>query len=451
MKLKQTDKKRATELRKIINEHNWRYYVLDQPTIPDAEYDRLFRELQALEEKFPDLLTTDSPTQRVGAQPLSSFKSVKHAVPMLSLGNAFSEEELTAFDQRIRQRLQSEMDFGEADKIEYMCEPKLDGVAISLLYENGVLVQGATRGDGYEGEDITANVRTIHTVPLQLYGDYPDRIEVRGEIYMPKNAFKAFNKAAEEEGEKVFVNPRNAASGSLRQLDSHITAQRPLAMYCYGVGECSATLPPSQSALFQQLEKWGCRINPDMQVVNNVAECIAYYKELAIKRRDLPYEIDGVVYKVNRFDLQEALGFVTRAPRWAIAHKFPAEEALTVVEDIDFQVGRTGALTPVARLKPVFVGGVTVSNATLHNIDELHRKDIRVGDTVFVRLAGDVIPEVVSVVLDERPERSVKVYLPKECPVCHAEVIHPEGEAVARCTGELYCPAQQFFSQNLPA
>ncbi len=432
-------KQRVDSLREQINDANYRYYVLDNPTIPDAEYDRLLRELEQLEAKYPELITADSPTQRVGATPLKEFGEVRHELPMLSLGNAFSDEELFAFDKRVKDRL------GIDSEIEYAAEPKLDGLAVSLLYEDGVLVRGATRGDGVTGEDITQNIRTIKTVPLKLKGKgWPRLLEVRGEVYMPKAGFEALNARARKRGEKVFVNPRNAAAGSLRQLDSRITAERPLAFFCYAVGRVEGVgLPDQHNDILTLLTKWGQRVCPERAVVKGPEGCTAYYEKIGRMRDELPYDIDGVVYKVNRLDLQEQLGFVSRAPRWAIAHKFPAEEELTKLLEVEFQVGRTGALTPVARLEPVFVGGVTVSNATLHNMDEIERKDVRIGDTVIVRRAGDVIPEVASVIMERRPRRTKQVSLPKRCPVCGSEVIRPEGEAVARCTGGLYCSAQR--------
>ncbi len=430
---------KVIKLRAEINEHNYRYYILDDPTISDAEYDRLLRQLQAIEAQYPELITADSPTQRVGNLPSKAFKEVKHDVPMLSLDNAFSEAEVVAFEQRIKDRLHTEA------AIEFACEPKMDGVAISLLYENGFLIRGATRGDGYTGEDITSNVRTIRTVPLQLRGkDIPKRLEVRGEIYMPKAKFNQLNEQLKERNEKVFVNPRNAAAGSLRQLDPRITAKRPLEIVCYGVGSReNLTHIKTHSGIVQQLKQWGLRISMEVQVVPSVVECLQYYYSMMNKRPHLPYEIDGIVYKVNNIELQERLGFVARAPRWAIAHKFPAQEEMTIVEAIEFQVGRTGILTPVARLKPVFVGGVTVSNATLHNMDEVQRKDVHVGDTVVIRRAGDVIPEIVAVVLTKRPPHTKIIELPKHCPVCGSEVLKPEGEAAARCEGGLVCAAQR--------
>jgi DNA ligase (NAD+) len=425
-------------LREQLRYHNHRYYVLDDPEIPDAEYDRLFRELQALEAQHPELVTPDSPTQRVGVTPLSEFGEIRHAIPMLSLGNVFSDEELLAFDKRIHDRLKSDTE------IEFVAEPKLDGLAISLMYENGVFTRAATRGDGETGEDVTQNVRTIDAVPLRLMGEgWPQVLEVRGEIYMPKAGFNALNERLRNEGAKTFVNPRNAAAGSLRQLDSRITAQRPLTIFCYAVGLVEGgEMPATHYASLQQLAVWGFRVCPEIRVVQGAAGCLDFYRSIGSKRESLPYDIDGVVYKVNAITLQQELGFVSRAPRWAIAHKFPAQEEITVLEDVEFQVGRTGALTPVARLKPVFVGGVTVSNATLHNMDEIERKDVRIGDSVIVRRAGDVIPEVARVILERRPQDARPIAMPSHCPVCGSDVQRPEGEAVARCTGGLYCPAQ---------
>lgn len=428
----------AKKLRTEINEHNYRYYVLDNPTITDSEYDRLLRELQDLETKYPTLITNDSPTQRVGAEPAKIFSEVKHEVPMLSLDNAFTEEEIFNFDRRIKERLAT------TDKISYCCEPKLDGLAVSILYVDGVLTVGATRGDGFTGENITANLRTINTVPLQLRGNYPKLLEVRGEVYMPLAGFMAFNKEAEKKGEKIFANPRNAAAGSLRQLDPKMTAKRPLAIFCYGVGTIEGKhLPDQQGDILQQLQEWGLRVNPEIKVVTGPENCLKFYEKIAEKRPKLPYEIDGVVYKVNSLKLQHQLGYVARAPRWAVAHKFPAQEEMTQILAVEFQVGRTGTLTPVARLKPVAVSGVTVSNATLHNMDEIERKDVRVGDTVIIRRAGDVIPEIVAVVKERRPLNTKSIILPKHCPVCNSDVIKPEGEAAARCIAGLYCAAQR--------
>ena len=428
-------------LREQIRYHNYRYHVLDDPEVPDAEYDRLMRQLQHVEEKNPELVTPDSPTQRVGDEPVSAFGTIEHRIPMLSLGNAFSPDELRDFHRRVTERLEMDAD----EPLRYAAEPKLDGAAVSLLYENGQLVRGATRGDGTTGENITHNVRTIDAVPLRLIGnDYPSMLEVRGEVFMPKAGFEAYNKKARAADQKTFVNPRNAAAGSLRQLDPKLTAERPLDIYIYSVGQVDGgEIPSRHSDILDQLQEWGLKTCPDRKVVEGVAGCLAYYEEIGGKREALPYEIDGVVYKVDDIALQRELGFVSRAPRWAVAHKYPAQEELTVVCGIEFQVGRTGALTPVARLEPVFVGGVTVSNATLHNIDELHRKDVRVGDTVIVRRAGDVIPEVASVVSKRRPKGTRRVQLPKKCPVCASAVTREAGEAVARCTGGLYCAAQR--------
>lgn len=425
------------KLRAAIDEHNYRYYVLEEPSVSDSEYDRLFAELAALEKQYPELIRPDSPTQRVGAAPAKEFNQVKHELPMLSLDNAFSEEDIHAFAKRIRDKL------SDVKTLEFCCEPKLDGVAINLRYENGVLVQAATRGDGYTGEDITANIRTIRSVPLQLREKHwPRLLEVRGEVYMSKASFAKLNKDAVALGEKVFVNPRNAASGSIRQLDSQITAKRSLQIFCYGVGECSDKLPDTQSEILKWLQQFGFRVNPFVKVVKGEQGCLEYYQQMANRRAELPYDIDGVVYKLDRRDLQKELGFVARAPRWAIAHKFPAEEEATQLEAVDFQVGRTGVLTPVARLKPVFVGGATVSNATLHNMDEIERKDIRIGDTVIVRRAGDVIPEVVSAVLTQRSKNAKSIKLPKYCPICGSDVVKFADEAAARCTGGLACSAQ---------
>ena len=430
--------KRLRELRGELDRHNHRYYVLDDPEVPDSEYDRLMRELKALESEHPDLVTPDSPSQRVGGAPAEEFGEVRHAVPMLSLDNAFSEEDVQGFDRRVREKL-------DTTEVDYVAEPKLDGLAISLVYEKGVLVRAATRGDGTTGEDVTLNVRTVRAIPLKLMGKgWPALLEVRGEVFMPKKGFETLNKALAAKGEKTYVNPRNTAAGSLRQLDPRITAERPLDFNAYGLGEVRPALSvPRHSEVLSKLRHWGQRVNPEIQVVKGVEGCLGYYRRMGEKRDTLPYEIDGVVYKVDRLDYQQELGFVARAPRWATAHKFPAQEEMTVLKAVEFQVGRTGALTPVARLEPVFVGGVTVSNATLHNMDEVERKDVRIGDTVIVRRAGDVIPEVVSVVLARRPKNTRKVKLPAECPVCGSEVVRPEGEAVARCSGGLFCDAQR--------
>ena len=434
-------REKLKSLREQIRYHNYRYHVLDDPEVPDAEYDRLMRQLQQVEEKNPQLITPDSPTQRVGDEPISAFGTIEHRIPMLSLGNAFSPDELRDFHRRVTERLEMNPD----EPLRYAAEPKLDGAAVSLLYENGLLVRGATRGDGTTGENITHNVRTIDAVPLRLIGrDYPSTLEVRGEVFMPKAGFEAYNKKARAADQKTFVNPRNAAAGSLRQLDPKLTAERPLDIYVYSVGQVDGgEIPGRHSDILDQLQDWGLKTCPDRKVVEGVAGCLAYYEEIGSKREALPYEIDGVVYKVDEIALQRELGFVSRAPRWAVAHKFPAQEELTVVCGVEFQVGRTGAITPVARLEPVFVGGVTVSNATLHNIDELHRKDVRVGDTVIVRRAGDVIPEVASVVSKRRPKGTRRIQLPKKCPVCGSAVLREAEEAVARCTGGLYCAAQR--------
>jgi DNA ligase (NAD+) len=430
--------RRIEDLREQLRLHNYHYYVLDAPLIPDAEYDRLFRELRQLEEQHPEFITEDSPTRRVGDQPLPGFEEVRHALRMLSLENVFSDEELADFDRRVRERL------GTDKQVVYTAEPKLDGLAISLRYENGRLVQGATRGDGERGEDVTSNVRTIEAIPLRLLGkQYPALLEVRGEVFMPKAGFEKLNAEARKAGEKSFANPRNAAAGSLRQLDPRLTAKRPLSFYAYGLGQTDEPIAESHAAAMQELRKIGIPVSPELQRLDGIDECLDYYANILGRRDSLPYEIDGVVYKVDSFEAQSRLGFVSRAPRWAVAHKFPAQEELTVVEDIEFQVGRTGAVTPVARLKPVTVAGVTVSNATLHNMDEIERKDVRVGDTVIIRRAGDVIPEVVQVVPDRRPGDVKKPELPLTCPVCGSDILRVEGEAVARCSGGLYCSAQR--------
>jgi DNA ligase (NAD+) len=434
--------KKLESLRSQIHHHNYLYHVLDEPEIPDAEYDRLMRELQSLEREYPELVTDDSPTQRIGAEPVTAFGTIRHKIPMLSLDNAFTEEALQNFHRRLTERLELEIDA----PISYSAEPKLDGAAVSLLYERGKFVQGATRGDGTTGEDITHNLRTIDAVPLRLRGDeVPGVFEVRGEVFMPRAGFLQFNEQALERGEKTFVNPRNAAAGSLRQLDPRLTAERPLDIYVYSVGQFeNGTLPNRHSEVLNQLQHWGFKVCPEREVVEGIAGCLAYYGKIGERRDALAYDIDGVVYKVDRLDYQRELGFVSRAPRWAIAHKFPAQEELTLVRDVEFQVGRTGALTPVARLEPVFVGGVTVSNATLHNMGELHRKDVRVGDMVIVRRAGDVIPEVVKVVESRRPKKARPVRAPDRCPVCGSAVVRVGDEAVIRCTGGLVCPAQRI-------
>lgn len=434
-----TPKQEIEKLKKELNEHNYRYYVLDAPTIPDAEYDRLLRKLTELEHAHPDLITPDSPTQRVGAAPSKAFQQATHREPMLSLDNALTVEEALAFEKRIHDRLKSDK------PITYTCEPKMDGLAVNLTYIDGLYTQASTRGDGYVGEDITLNVKTIPAVPLRLRGDdIPHYVEIRGEVYMPKKAFYALNAHAEKMGEKIFANPRNAAAGSLRQLDSAITAKRKLAIFCYGMGYYEGKKQfHTHSEVLKQLQIWGFPVCPDVITTQGIQNCIHFYEKIEKKRDKLPYEIDGVVYKVDDFKLQHALGFVARAPRFAIAHKFPAQEQMTEIVDVDFQVGRTGTLTPVARLKPVAVGGVMVSNATLHNMDEIHRKDIRIHDKVIIRRAGDVIPEIVSSIKDQRPANAKKIKLPAHCPVCHSDVVQVEGEAAARCSGGLFCSAQR--------
>ena len=426
-------------LREQIRHHNHRYYVLDDPLIPDSEYDRLLRRLQELEFAHPELVSADSPTQRVGAEPLGAFVAVRHEIPMLSLDNVFSEDELRAFDRRVRERL------GDEASVDYCCEPKLDGVAVSLLYEHGVLVRAATRGDGTTGEDITANVRTIASVALRLpVVAPPQRLEVRGEVYMPHQGFEAMNRRAAERGEKTFVNPRNAAAGSLRQLDARITATRPLEFCAYGLGVLTGgAAPGTQSGTLAWLRELGVRTSGESGVARGVEECLAYYARMQQRRASLRYDIDGIVFKVDSVALQQRLGFVSRAPRWAVAHKFPAQEQTTTLLGVEFQVGRTGAITPVARLAPVFVGGVTVSNATLHNMDEVRRLGLMVGDTVIVRRAGDVIPQVVRVLEEQRAPHARAIALPVNCPVCGSPVEQGEGEAVARCSGGLVCAAQQ--------
>ncbi len=429
------------QLRTTIQEHNYYYYVLDNPQLPDSEYDRLLRELQNLEAQYPKLITPDSPTQRVGAPPSSAFSEVIHSLPMLSLNNAFDDNEVYEFDQRLRDRL-------AVNTIEYAAEPKLDGLAVSLRYEQGILVKAATRGDGARGEEVTPNVKTIKTIPLKLRqledNSFPLVLEVRGEVFMPKASFEQLNQQHLANGEKTWANPRNAAAGGLRQLDARNTAKRKLTFVSYGVGLIEGgELPKQYSELLYQLQQWGLPISVYLQIVQGAAGCLSYYQNLLAHREALPFEIDGVVYKVNDLSAQHTLGFISRAPRWALAHKFPAQEALTQVLGIEVQVGRTGALTPVARLSPVSVGGVTVTNATLHNQDEITRKDIRVGDTVVVCRAGDVIPEVKRVVLAQRPPDTRAFQLPTHCPICGAEVTRAQGEAIARCTGGLICAAQR--------
>ena len=430
---------RACILRAEIDEHNYRYYVLDAPLISDAEYDRLFRELQALEADHPELVRSDSPTQRVGAAPLTGFAAVLHVTPMLSLNNAFADDEVMAFDRRVREGLAVD------DEVSYVAEPKFDGLAVSLSYEQGSLTRGATRGDGSRGEDVTANLRTLHSIPLHLRGSgWPELLEVRGEVLMWHSDFVRMNARQREKGDKEFVNPRNAAAGSLRQLDPRITAARPLRFFAYGIAVAAgAALPATHSALLERLAEWGFPVAPERRRVSGPAGLLAYYADMGARRVALPYDIDGVVYKVDDLAAQERLGFVSRAPRFALAHKFPAEEAITTLLDISIQVGRTGALTPVARLMPVFVGGVTVTNATLHNEDEIRRKDVRIGDTVVVRRAGDVIPELARVLPERRPASATAFVMPTTCPVCGSLAVRNDDEAVARCTGGLYCPAQR--------
>ena len=426
------------KLRQVIEQHNYYYYVLDNPTIPDAEYDRIFHELQQIEQRYPQLVTPDSPTQRVGAPPLKAFSQIAHRTPMLSLGNAFEDVEVEAFDRRMREDL-------SVDYVEYAVEPKFDGLAVSLRYENGTFMTGATRGDGYTGEDITLNLRTIRAIPLHLTADHiPALLEVRGEVLMLKADFVRLNQQQREKGEKAFANPRNAAAGSLRQLDSGIASKRRLTFFAYGIGVGEGGVPTDKhSHIMEFLAALHFPVARECGVVKGLDALRKYYHEVGAQRDQLPYEIDGVVYKVNLLSQQEKLGFVSRAPRFALAHKFPAQEAVTELLEIDVQVGRTGALTPVARLKPVFVGGVTVTNASLHNVDEIKRKDIMIGDSVVVRRAGDVIPEVVSVVLEKRSPHVTPFVMLDHCPVCGAKAVRLPGEAVVRCIGGLFCPAQQ--------
>ncbi len=432
-------KKQIKKLRELLRYHSYQYYVLDDPDVPDVEYDRLHKQLVALEEIHPELITSDSPTQRVGAKPLTAFEQIQHQMPMLSLDNVFSEDGLQSFYHRLQDRLNNE------DEIELTAEPKLDGLAISLRYEKGELIYAATRGDGSTGENVTQNVRTMQSVPLRLLGgNYPDVLEVRGEVFMPKAGFEKLNRQAKQNEKKEFANPRNAAAGSLRQLDPNVTANRPLSLYCYSTGVVEGTkLADTHYEILQQLRGFGLPVCNEIKLVHGVKACLFYYEEILKRRDDLAYDIDGIVYKVNSITLQNRLGFVARAPRWAIAHKFPAQEEISKIIDVDFQVGRTGAITPVARLEPVFVGGVTVSNATLHNMDEIRRKDVRVGDQVIVRRAGDVIPEVVRVVPGSRTKPLAEIQMLTNCPVCHSAVEQIEGEAVARCTGGLFCRAQR--------
>lgn len=427
-------------LRQDLRRYEYEYHVLDNPTIPDAEYDRLFHQLKALEAAHPELITADSPTQRVGAKPLSGFAQIRHEIPMLSLDNAFSDEEFYAFVKRIEDRL-----IRLPEPLTFCCEPKLDGLAVSILYVNGILTQAATRGDGATGEDITANIRTIRNIPLQLLMDNPPaRLEVRGEVFMPHAGFERLNQQALEKGEKTFANPRNAAAGSLRQLDPKITSKRPLVLNAYGIGIAEGVdLPNTHYDRLQWLKSIGIPVNPEIRLCNGTDEVLDFYRDIQNKRSSLGYDIDGTVLKINDIALQEKLGFISKAPRWAIAYKFPAQEELTRLNDVEFQVGRTGAITPVAKLEPVFVAGVTVSNATLHNGDEIERLDIAIGDTVVIRRAGDVIPQIIGVLHDRRPADARPIIFPKTCPVCDSAIVRIEGEAVARCTGGLFCAAQR--------
>ena len=427
-------------LRQDLRRYEYEYHVLDNPTIPDAEYDRLFHQLKALEAAHPELITADSPTQRVGAKPLSGFAQIRHEIPMLSLDNAFSDEEFYAFVKRIEDRL-----IRLPEPLTFCCEPKLDGLAVSILYVNGVLTQAATRGDGTTGEDITANIRTIRNIPLQLLMDNPPaRLEVRGEVFMPHEGFERLNQQALEKGEKTFANPRNAAAGSLRQLDPKITSKRPLVLNAYGIGIAEGVdLPNTHYDRLQWLKSIGIPVNPEIRLCNGTDEVLDFYRDIQNKRSSLGYDIDGTVLKINDIALQEKLGFISKAPRWAIAYKFPAQEELTRLNDVEFQVGRTGAITPVAKLEPVFVAGVTVSNATLHNGDEIERLNIAIGDTVVIRRAGDVIPQIIGVLHDRRPADARPIIFPETCPVCDSAIVRIEGEAVARCTGGLFCAAQR--------
>ena len=427
-------------LRKTLRQYEYEYHVLDNPTVPDSEYDRLFHQLKTLELEHPEFLTSDSPTQRVGAKPLSGFSQIRHEIPMLSLDNAFSDEEFNAFVKRIEDRL-----IVLPKPLTFCCEPKLDGLAVSILYVNGILTQAATRGDGTTGEDITANIRTIRNIPLQLLtANPPARLEVRGEVFMPHAGFERLNEYALEHGEKTFANPRNAAAGSLRQLDPNITSKRPLVLNAYGIGIAEGVeLPNTHYARLQWLKSIGIPVNPEIRLCNGTNEVLDFYRDIQNKRSSLGYDIDGTVLKINDIALQNELGFISKAPRWAIAYKFPAQEELTVLNDVEFQVGRTGAITPVAKLEPVFVAGVTVSNATLHNGDEIERLNIAIGDTVVIRRAGDVIPQIISVLHERRPDNAKPIIFPTNCPVCDSQIIRIEGEAVARCTGGLFCAAQR--------
>lgn len=432
------------QLKNKIEEYNYQYYVLDQPTVPDAEYDRIMRQLQNLEMLSPELITQDSPTQKVGGALDSAFQPIKHLTAMLSLDNVFSDAEFNAFNQRIYNRLSN------TSELDFTCEPKLDGLAVSIVYQNGLLVSAATRGDGKQGEDVTHNIRTIKSIPLKLRGNFPALLDVRGEVFMPKKVFKQLNLKAKETGTKVFVNPRNAAAGSLRQLDPKICAERSLAVYFYAIGSSENDSTNSETVLanahykrLMQLKSWGLPICPEIKMVSNAQQCLDFYQDILNKREQLSYEIDGVVYKVNQISIQQELGFVAKAPRWAIAHKFPAQEEMTRLLAVDFQVGRTGAITPVARLEPIFVGGVTVSNATLHNMDEIGRLGIKVGDTVVIRRAGDVIPQIASVVIEKRPNDAKIINAPSHCPVCSSIIEKEDDQAIYRCSGGLVCDAQR--------
>ncbi len=434
-------KKTIDKLRSEIEKHNYLYYSKDEPIITDQDYDLLFTQLKRLEHEYPQFISIDSPTQRIGSKPLDKFQTITHSSPMLSLDNVFDENEFIKFDQRIRDKLKQDANF------EYVCEPKIDGLAVSLVYQNGILISAATRGDGYQGEDITQNIRTLKSVPLKLFSidsKKPSILNVRGEVYMSHATFEKVNNLMLKRGEKEFANPRNAAAGSIRQLDSRVTAERDLELFVYGVGVCEGyNLPDNHFDVLSQLKNWGFKVNSLIKKVESIEQAQLYYHEIQNKRDALGYDIDGVVYKINKFDLQDKLGFVARAPRFAIAYKFPAQEVLSEIQSVDFQVGRTGALTPVARLKPTPVAGVIVSNVTLHNMDEINRKDIRIGDHVIIRRAGDVIPEIVRVLLQDRPKSVEKITLPDSCPICGSKVVKPLDLAVARCTAGLYCPAQR--------